>query len=47
MEIFRRIAAAHGTAVVVITHDPRSTDLFDRIVHIEDGRIRASSVERH
>ena len=47
MEIFRRIAAAHGTAVVVITHDPRSTDLFDRIVHIEDGRIRAGSVERH
>ncbi|MBS9476933.1 ABC transporter ATP-binding protein [Ancylobacter radicis] len=41
MEIFRRIAAAHGTAVLVITHDPRSTDLFDRIVHFEDGRVCA------
>ena len=46
MEIFRRIAAAHGTAVVVITHDPRSTDLFDRIVHVEDGRICAGKVEQ-
>lgn len=40
MEIFRRIAAAHGTAVVVITHDPRSTEIFDRIIHFEDGRVR-------
>ncbi|MDQ0305138.1 ABC transporter ATP-binding protein [Ancylobacter polymorphus] len=46
MEIFRRIAAAHGTAVVVITHDPRSTDLFDRIVHFEDGRMCAGKVEQ-
>jgi putative ABC transport system ATP-binding protein len=41
MEIFRRIAAAHGTAVVVITHDPRSTEIFDRIIHFEDGHVRA------
>lgn len=40
MEIFRRIAGARGAAVLVITHDPRSADLFDRIVHFEDGRIR-------
>jgi len=39
MEIFRRIAVVHGAAVLVITHDARSTDLFDRIVHFEDGRI--------
>jgi putative ABC transport system ATP-binding protein len=45
MEIFRRITAVHGTAVVVITHDPRSTDLFDRIVHFEDGRVRAEKVK--
>ncbi|GLK72372.1 ABC transporter ATP-binding protein [Ancylobacter dichloromethanicus] len=47
MDIFRRIAAAHGAAVVVITHDPRSTDLFDRIVHFEDGRMCAGTVERY
>ena len=46
MEIFRRIAGTRGTAVVVITHDPRSTDLFDRIVHFEDGRISAEKVAR-
>ncbi|WP_247657654.1 ABC transporter ATP-binding protein [Aquabacter sp. L1I39] len=40
MEIFRRIAVDHGAAVVVITHDPRAIDLFDRIVHFEDGRMR-------
>lgn len=47
MEIFRRIAGTRGTAVLVITHDPRSTDLFDRIVHFEDGRICAGKVDRH
>lgn len=46
MEIFRRIAAVHGAAVLVITHDPRSIDLFDRIVHFEDGRMRAEPMGR-
>ncbi|WP_371345934.1 ABC transporter ATP-binding protein [Ancylobacter sp. IITR112] len=47
MEIFRRIAGMRGAAVVVITHDPRATDLFDRIIHFEDGRICAGTVERY
>ncbi|WAC26523.1 ABC transporter ATP-binding protein [Ancylobacter sp. SL191] len=46
MEIFRRIAGTRGAAVLVITHDPRSTDLFDRIVHFEDGRICVGKVDR-
>ncbi|MCS0501183.1 ABC transporter ATP-binding protein [Ancylobacter mangrovi] len=41
MELFRRIAATQGAAIAVVTHDPRSTDLFDRIVHFEDGRMVA------
>ena len=45
MEIFRRIAGTRGAAVLVITHDPRSTDLFDRIVHFEDGRLRAEKTD--
>nr|WP_246544212.1 ABC transporter ATP-binding protein [Ancylobacter dichloromethanicus] len=45
MEIFRRIAGTRGAAVLVITHDPRSTDLFDRIVHFEDGRMRAKKTD--
>ncbi len=46
MEIFRRIAGKRGTAVLVITHDPRSTDLFDRIIHFEDGRMCAEKEKR-
>ncbi|GLK86038.1 ABC transporter ATP-binding protein [Ancylobacter defluvii] len=40
MQLFRRIATTRGTAVAVVTHDPRSVDLFDRIVEFEDGRIK-------
>ncbi|GLK74587.1 ABC transporter ATP-binding protein [Ancylobacter dichloromethanicus] len=39
MQLFRRIAASRGTAVAVVTHDTRSADLFDRRVHLEDGRL--------
>lgn len=39
MELFRTIAATQGSAVAVVTHDPRSTDLFDRVLHFEDGRL--------
>lgn len=38
MELFRRIASTRGAGVVVVTHDPRSLDLFDRIVEFDDGR---------
>jgi putative ABC transport system ATP-binding protein len=41
MELFRRIATASRAAVVVVTHDHRSVDLFDRIVELADGRIVA------
>lgn len=46
MEIFRHIAATYGTTVLVITHDNRSIDLFDRVVHFEDGRMCAEKTER-
>ncbi|QIB35199.1 ABC transporter ATP-binding protein [Ancylobacter pratisalsi] len=39
MELFRRIAATQGAGIAVVTHDPRSTGMFDRIVHFEDGRM--------
>lgn len=41
MELLKTIAAARQAAVVVVTHDPRSLDLFDRILEMEDGRIVA------
>lgn len=39
MELFRRIAATQGTAVALVTHDPRAMELFDRVIRFEDGRI--------
>lgn len=41
MQLFRRIATERKAGVAVVTHDPRSLDLFDRIVELEDGRISA------
>ncbi|SON57485.1 Macrolide export ATP-binding/permease protein MacB [Hartmannibacter diazotrophicus] len=40
MELFRKIATERGSAVAVVTHDPRSLDLFDRIIEFEDGKVR-------
>lgn len=35
------MARQHGHTVVVVTHDNRIFHLADRMVHIEDGRIRS------
>ena len=40
MELFARVAHEQGAAVVVVTHDARALDLFDRILEIEDGRLK-------
>lgn len=39
MELFRRVAHEQGAAVVLVTHDHRALDVFDRILHMEDGRL--------
>jgi len=39
MELLRRVAHEQGTAVVVVTHDHRSLDVFDTIYEMEDGRL--------
>jgi putative ABC transport system ATP-binding protein len=39
MELLGRVAHEQGTAVVVVTHDHRSLDVFDAIYHMEDGRL--------
>jgi putative ABC transport system ATP-binding protein len=41
MELMQGIAHGMGTAVVVVTHDARSVDLFDRILEMDDGRVIA------
>ena len=39
MEMLRDVAHEHHTAVLVVTHDTRALDVFDRVLHMEDGRI--------
>lgn len=40
IEMMRRLAHEQGRAVVIVTHDNRTLEFADRIVHIEDGRVR-------
>jgi putative ABC transport system ATP-binding protein len=42
MELFRKVAREQGTAVVVVTHDHRTLDVFDTIFEMEDGLIRSA-----
>jgi len=39
-EMLKDLARAHGSTVVVVTHDNRIFHLADRRVHIEDGHIQ-------
>lgn len=41
MELLLAIARQRLAAVAVVTHDPRSVDLFDRVIEMEDGRVVA------
>jgi putative ABC transport system ATP-binding protein len=40
MELFRKVARERGSAVIVVTHDHRSLDVFDRTYEMEDGALR-------
>lgn len=40
MELLKEMASAQRRCVVVATHDNRIEDLFDRVLYMEDGRIR-------
>lgn len=40
MELFRGVAHEHGAAVIVVTHDQRTLEVFDTIYEMEDGLIR-------
>jgi putative ABC transport system ATP-binding protein len=45
MELFRRVAHEQGTAVLVVTHDHRTLDVFDELHEMEDGRLGAAKHE--
>ena len=38
-ELIRRLARDHGCTVLTVSHDPASTTIADRTVHIRDGRV--------
>lgn len=40
MELFAQIAHERGAGVIVVTHDHRTLDVFDRTLDVEDGMIR-------
>ena len=41
MELFRKVAHERGAGVIVVTHDHRALDVFDRVIEMEDGRVRS------
>lgn len=39
VELMNHLAKKQGSAVLMVTHDPRILDLADRILHMEDGKL--------
>lgn len=40
MELFRKVAHEQGAGVIVVTHDHRALEVFDRTLEMEDGQLR-------
>jgi putative ABC transport system ATP-binding protein len=47
MELFRRVARDQNAAVLVVTHDHRTLDLFDELHEMEDGRLKPRGTRTH
>ena len=43
MELFAKVAHEQNAGVIVVTHDHRALDVFDRTLEMEDGQLRESS----
>jgi putative ABC transport system ATP-binding protein len=44
VDLMRRLAREQDCAVLMVTHDPRILDVADRVLEMEDGRLRESSL---
>jgi putative ABC transport system ATP-binding protein len=44
MELFSKVAHEQNAGVVVVTHDHRALDIFDRTLEMEDGRVREAAM---
>ena len=42
-QLMRHMHREHGTAFLVVTHDPRLADRCDRVVELVDGRIESDT----
>jgi putative ABC transport system ATP-binding protein len=40
MDLFRKVAHERQAGVIVVTHDHRALDVFDRALEMEDGLVR-------
>ncbi len=47
MMILHDIARDEGRSIILVTHDPRVEDLADRILWLEDGKLRDRKAENH
>ncbi|MDA8095731.1 MAG: ABC transporter ATP-binding protein [Betaproteobacteria bacterium] len=43
MDLLRRVAIDRRAAIVVVTHDEKIFDRFDRVFHLRDGRLDATA----
>ena len=43
MRLLRQLAKEHGTTVVIVSHDQRLREIADRVLWLEDGRLKAMS----
>jgi ABC-type lipoprotein export system ATPase subunit len=39
LALLAELVREHGSAAVLVSHDPASTEIADRVVHIRDGRV--------
>jgi putative ABC transport system ATP-binding protein len=46
VHLLRDLARSRGTAILLVTHDPRILDVADRIVAMEDGRVVVDEAAR-
>jgi putative ABC transport system ATP-binding protein len=47
IKLLKRAAKEQGAAVICVTHDPRLEAWADRVIHVDDGRIRAADAIHH
>jgi ABC-type lipoprotein export system ATPase subunit len=44
--LLEELVSEHGASALIVSHDPASTEIADRVVHIRDGRVSEERVGR-